>query len=162
VRNLNPRIKIVSGGQTGVDRAALDAAIAAGVPHGGWCPKGRRAEDGVLDQRYQLQETESSSYRERTKRNVLASDGTLILNVGELSGGTLLTQQFAHRFGKPVLVARLYDSSDMDAVLTWLAENRIKQLNVAGPRESTQPGIYASAREFLDCLIRRAPDMHPS
>jgi hypothetical protein len=79
--------RIVSGGQAGVDRAALDWAIARGIPHGGWCPAGRIAEDGMIPERYQLRETASPGYRERTRRNVEDSDGTLILNLGELDAG---------------------------------------------------------------------------
>src|SRR5688572_12994856 len=87
--------RIVSGGQTGVDRGALDAAIALGIEHGGWCPRGRLAEDGQIPRRYQLTETKTSKYRERTERNVLDSDGTLILFRALLSGGTELTRRLA-------------------------------------------------------------------
>jgi len=96
------QLTIISGGQTGTDRAALDFAIAHGIPHGGWCPLGRRAEDGVLDPRYRLRETESKSYRQRTRRNVADSDATLILNLGELADGSLATRQLAERASKPV------------------------------------------------------------
>ncbi|MCX7173435.1 MAG: putative molybdenum carrier protein [Proteobacteria bacterium] len=85
--------KIVSGGQTGVDRAALDWAVQQGIPHGGWCPKGRIAEDGAIDSRYELQETNSAKYPQRTKQNIIDSDGTLILNSGELDGGSLETRE---------------------------------------------------------------------
>ncbi len=93
--------KVVSGGQTGVDRAALDWACKQRIPHGGWCPQGRRASDGPLSLKYQLRETESAGYRQRTKRNVQESDATLIFNVGELDGGSLQTLRFAERSGKP-------------------------------------------------------------
>lgn len=123
---IGPVAKIVSGGQAGVDRAALDWAIMRGLPHGGWCPKGRTAEDGVIDSRYILQETESAGYRQRTRQNVVDSDGTLILNLGELSDGTLATQRFAERFGKPYLVVQLESGADdLRQVLEWLQSHHI-------------------------------------
>ena len=149
-------LTIVSGGQTGADRAALDFAIAHGIPHGGWCPLGRRAEDGVLDARYQLRETESRNYRQRTRRNVADSDATLILNLGELVDGSLATRQFAERANKPVCVVPL-DADDLAAELRRvrerLAAHRIEVLDVAGPRESERPGIYSRALAFLESLF---------
>ena len=145
--------KIVSGGQAGVDRAALDWAMKHGVPHGGWCPKGRLAEDGAIDSRYALQETESEGYRQRTRQNVVDSDGTLILNVGELSDGSLTTLRFAERFEKPCLVVQLETGAEgIRRTLEWLRAHRIFVLNVAGPRESKRPGIYQEAQAFLDRL----------
>lgn len=108
-------LTIVSGGQTGVDRAALDFAIARGYPHGGWCPRGRRAEDGVLHDRYQLVETESRNYRQRTRRNVTDSDATLILSIGEPEGGTLTTLRYAQQYSKPMQVVSL-DRTEDDSV----------------------------------------------
>lgn len=146
-------LTIISGGQSGVDRAALDFAIAHGMPHGGWCPLGRRAEDGVLDPRYQLRETESKNYRQRTRRNVAESDATLILNLGELADGSLTTRQFAERASKPVHVVAL-DADDLAEevarVREWLATHAITALNVAGPRESKRPGMYRKALKFLE------------
>ena len=148
-------LTIISGGQTGADRAALDFAIAHGIPHGGWCPKGRRAEDGSLDARYQMRETESKDYRQRTRRNVADSDATLILNLGELANGSLATRHFAERVNKPVRVVAL-DAGDLATeaarVHEWLADNAIAVLNVAGPRESKRPGIYRNALAFLELL----------
>lgn len=145
--------KIVSGGQAGVDRAALDWAMKRGLPHGGWCPKGRLAEDGTIDSRYALQETESDGYRQRTRQNVIDSDGTLILNIGELSDGSLTTLRFAERFEKPCLVVQLETKADgIRQTLEWLRTNRISILNVAGPRESKRPGIYREALTFLEQL----------
>lgn len=144
--------KIVSGGQTGVDRAALDVAIKADIPHGGWCPAGRKAEDGLLAPRYQLTETDSAKYRARTRLNVRDSDGTLILARGELTGGTALTKQVAEQLCKPYLVIDLDDVSPGDTVETfheWLQEHAIHVLNIAGPRESQQPGIYDAALALL-------------
>jgi len=149
--------RIVSGGQTGADRAALDWAIARGIPHGGWCPPGREAEDGPIPARYQLTEALSGGYRRRTRLNVEDSDGTLILNLGELEGGTLETQRFAQRLKKPCLVVQL-DSAVLQELtfpaLEWLRAHRIRTLNIAGPRESKRPGIHAAATVFLDALAR--------
>ncbi|MGD9126478.1 MAG: putative molybdenum carrier protein [Planctomycetia bacterium] len=159
--------KIVSGGQTGVDRAALDVAIHLGIPHGGWCPRGRRAEDGPLAPIYQLQETDTPNYAERTEKNVIDSDGTLILHIGPLSGGTLLTLQLARRRAKPCLTVDLAqwraepgssEESGSMSVDGWVREHGIETLNVAGPRESTTPGIGRLAREFLFSLF---DDFHP-
>jgi hypothetical protein len=146
---------IISGGQTGADRAALDFAIAHGIPHGGWCPLGRRAEDGVLDARYRLRETESRNYRQRTRRNVADSDATLILNLGELADGSLATLHFAERANKPARVVAL-DADGLAAeaarVRDWLAAHAVAVLNVGGPRESKRPGIYRKALVFLEAL----------
>lgn len=145
--------KIVSGGQTGVDRGALDAAISVGIPHGGWCPRGRRAEDGPIPPRYQLHETGSPAYRVRTEQNVLESDGTLILHGGRLAGGTDLTRRLALQHEKPCLVVDLLHSPDAEAVRQWIVSHRITTLNVAGPRESQCPGIQARANEFMASLL---------
>jgi hypothetical protein len=149
--------KIVSGGQTGVDRAALDAALAAGIAAGGWCPRGRLAEDGAIAETYPLTETPSAQYRERTQWNVRDSDGTLILVRGNLSGGTALTVEFAQAQGRPRRVVRLDRpgmlAEEPAATLAWIAEHGIATLNVAGPRESQRPGIYDEARAFMETLI---------
>jgi hypothetical protein len=145
--------RIISGGQTGVDRAALDVAIEMGIEHGGWCPKGRRAEDGRIDRRYRLKETESTEYAVRTERNVVESDGTLIICSGEPTGGTFLTRRLAERHGKPVLVVPP-SGRRAASVRKWLAENDIRELNVAGPRESTSPGVGARARQLLIAVFR--------
>jgi hypothetical protein len=146
-------MRIVSGGQTGVDRAALDVAIALGIPHGGWCPRGRLAEDGRIPRRYKLEETESPEYRVRTERNVIDSDATLILCRGVPSGGTELTLRFAQRYSKPHLIIDLDNPPDVETVRTWLAESAAETLNVAGPRESQGPGIAEQAQEFLTKLL---------
>lgn len=148
------RIKIVSGGQTGVDRAALDAAIAIGLDHGGWCPAGRLAEDGTVPSRYQLVETATSDYAFRTEQNVLDSDATLILYEGRLRGGTLLTRKLCERWQKPYLLVHLADDPPA-AACRWLAETAPRTLNVAGPRESSAPGIEDRARRFLIRLLER-------
>ena len=145
--------KVVSGGQTGVDRAALDVAIAQAIPHGGWCPRGRRAEDGRIPESYDLQETEELNYSVRTLRNIQDADGTLILRGGPLTGGTALTHRLARRESCPVLVVDLKMEANVEAVEQWLLANRIRVLNIAGPRESQQPGIYKQARAWLSGLL---------
>jgi hypothetical protein len=145
--------RVVSGGQTGVDRAALDAALARGVPCGGWCPKGRRAEDGPLDARYPLAETPWSGYPQRTEWNVRDSDGTLVLTLGQPDRGTALTVAAAARRRKPCLALDLSAAPRVEAVRAWAEENRVQVLNVAGPRESSAPGIYAAAADFLRRLL---------
>jgi hypothetical protein len=147
--------KIVSGGQTGVDRGALDAAIAAGVPHGGWCPKGRLAEDGPIADSYRLLETNSTDYAVRTERNVVDSDGTLILYRQRLAGGTLLTQRMAQRHGQPLLRVRLDRSIPYALIVDWIAEHEIKVLNVAGPRGSSDGRLYQQAFDVISHLLRQ-------
>ena len=146
--------KIVSGGQTGVDRAALDVALALGVPCGGWCPQGRRAEDGRLDDRYPLQETPWHGYPQRTEWNVRDSDGTLILTCGEADRGTALTVELAQRKKKPCLVVDVGVAVDLDMIRAWAEENGVGVLNVAGPRESSSPGIHDRAAEVLRRLLQ--------
>lgn len=149
-------VKIVSGGQTGSDRAALDFAIAAGIPHGGWCPKGRLAIDGPLDPKYQLTETKSSGYSQRTRLNVQDSDGTLIFNSGALSGGTSLTVKTAQDAAKPYLVIQV-DQLEQEQITrtiqSWLKAQSIRVLNVAGPREEKRPGIYSRTLAALRSSI---------
>lgn len=151
--------RIVSGGQTGVDRAALEAAQAAGIPCGGWCPKGRRAEDGRIPDCFPLTEADGPGYRERTRLNVRDSGGTLVLGRGALEGGTAYTATVARALGRPLLVVDLDDAGNaerardaVESVLAWAAENQIGVLNVAGPRESQRPGIGRAARDFMDAL----------
>lgn len=149
-------LKIVSGGQTGVDRAALDVALEAGVLCGGWCPDGRRAEDGRIDLRYPLRETPAGAYEQRTEWNVRDSEGTLILHRGRLQGGTALTQELTQRLGRPVLAVDLSTDPDPAAVSDWIRTQAISVLNVAGPRESGAPGVHAEASRFLRrvlCLL---------
>ena len=146
----NCLIKIISGGQTGVDRAALDAAITCNLGHGGWCPKGRKAEDGSLSPRYSLKETEDVNYASRTELNIRDSDGTLIFNPGDsLEGGTLLTKKLANRYYKPLMIIDLNKNPDYKSVWRWIKDNKITCLNIAGPRESKYPGIYSITREFI-------------
>lgn len=146
-------MKIVSGGQTGVDRGALDAAIQLGIPHGGWCPRGRLAEDGQIPSRYQLTETDSPEYWVRTEQNVLDSDATLILCRDQPSGGTELTRRLAEQNDKPCLVVDLDRPPRLDEIRRWIARHRVAILNVAGPREAQSPGISARATQFLKELF---------
>jgi hypothetical protein len=148
--------RIVSGGQTGVDRAALDAALECGVPVGGWCPKGRRAEDGPIPARYPLTETPTEQYAQRTAWNVRDSDGTLILHKQPLTGGTALTQQEAEERGRPCRVVTLGPSHAANGTVRWLHTHSIEVLNVAGPRASEEPGIYAVAFAFVKSICQRA------
>ena len=141
--------QIISGGQTGADRAALDWAIANGIPHGGWCPKGRRAEDGMIAERYRLQETPGPTYEQRTMRNVRDSDATLIITLArELTGGTLLTRQFANTMGRPCLHVMRCDHW-REKMKDFLEKYSIRILNVAGPRGSESPGIQQFVQEVL-------------
>ena len=142
-------LKIVSGGQTGVDRAALDVAIELGIPHGGWCPRGRKAEDGRIAARYGLRETDSARYAVRTEQNVVDSDGTLILYRKELKGGTALTRDVARRRQRPLLLIDLTRPVFPEVVREWIEAEEIGVLNVAGPRESQNPGIGEEAKGFL-------------
>jgi len=152
--------KIVSGGQTGVDRAALDVAGELGLERGGWCPAGRRAQDGQVPEEYPLEETPSREYEQRTEWNVRDSDGTLILNRGPLDGGTLYTVNIAREMERPLLIVKLeeMDGEEMERaeqarVRTWLEEEGVGVLNVAGPREKKRPGIYEEAHAFLQVLF---------
>src|SRR5690348_7622482 len=131
--------RIISGGQTGVDRGALDAAIELGIPHGGWCPRGRRSEDGRIPDHYLLAENDSRAYAARTERNVCDSDGTLIIARGDLVGGSKLTWRFAQLYRKPCLVIDVERQPALSEAQYWLVQHPIKTLNVAGPRESQAP-----------------------
>lgn len=155
----SPRsLVIVSGGQTGADRAALDFALRHGLPHRGWCPAGRLAEDGRLDACYRLRETPSPAYAQRTEWNVRDSDGTVIFSLHpELTGGTLLTWNYAHQHGKPVLVLVAGQTpAPARALREFLRLHHIKVLNVAGPRASFAPEIEAFVEQVLtEALLKR-------
>ena len=151
--------KIVSGGQTGVDRAALDVAIYLEIPHGGFCPLGRRSEEGPIPKIYQLRETPERDYSARTEKNVIHSDGTLILYRKEMSRGTELTYRLTKKHRRPCLTFDLDQSVDPDEVQKkiddWLSTENVSILNVAGPRESSSPGITKAAESFLVSALGR-------
>jgi len=150
---------VVSGGQTGADRAALDWAISRGVPHGGWCPRGRRAEDGRIDGRYRLTETPREEYLQRTEWNVRDADGTVIVSLsGSLTGGSRKTAELAARQGKPwIHVSRDASAGDPgERLRRFVREHRIRVLNVAGPRASTEPGIGGFVTEVIERAFGRA------
>ncbi|MBV9215017.1 MAG: putative molybdenum carrier protein [Acidobacteria bacterium] len=150
--------KIISGGQSGADRAAHDAAIAAAIPIGGFVPSGRWAEDGPIHPKYSgLHETESSDPSERTRMNVITSDGTVIFSHGKLRGGSKLTWLACRNERKPVLhIDLLVNSTDAAAnkIRLWLRNFDIEKLNVAGPRASKDPDIYAAVRGVLELLFK--------
>lgn len=152
-RQAHPIERLVSGGQTGVDRAALDAALALAMPVGGWCPNGRRAEDGVIHARYPLRETPSADPAQRTEWNVRDSDATLILHRGPLSGGSALTAAIASRLSRPMLQVDLDGGVDPERIRAWLGRHAVRVLNVAGPRESEAPGIGSETMDLLRRLL---------
>ena len=148
--------KIISGGQTGADLAALDVAIKFGFEHGGWIPQGRLTEAGPLPLRYRLKETQSASYPERTRRNIMDSDATLIVARGELTGGTLLTRKIAVDAARPLCLIDLSSIEDFEGAMVvhgFLFDHRIEVLNVAGPRASHDPGIYDDVKIILEAML---------
>jgi predicted Rossmann-fold nucleotide-binding protein len=152
---------IISGGQTGVYRAALDVAIQLGIPHGGFVPKGRLAEDGKLSHRYKVKEMASKEYSERTRANVDWANATLVIFRGRLMGGTLLTWEYAKNRNKAVLPIDLASESTertLERIEKWLAEKQPEILNIAGPRESTHPGIYAQSFQLLVTALEKVSD----
>ena len=151
---MSSSIRIVSGGQSGVDRAALDAALALGIEIGGWCPAGRWAEDGPIPTRYPLRETDASDPADRTRRNVRDSDATLILMLGPPCGGTALTLELAKEMDRPHQLVDLKSSPSSQDIVTWIRRLGVQVLNVAGPRESEVPGIYGHAFDLLTQVLR--------
>jgi putative molybdenum carrier protein len=158
VANLR-EITIVSGGQTGADRAALDFAIEHDIPHGGWCPRGRPAEDGAIPTRYQLKETPSRKYAQRTECNVRDCDATVVFSVApNPAGGTALTLAVARRLEKPFLHLCRATSSVAEAageLLSFLDEHQVRRLNIAGPRASQEPEVAAFVRDVLQAALSR-------
>jgi hypothetical protein len=145
--------KIISGGQTGVDQAALDVAIKLAVAHGGWIPKGRLTESGPLPAKYSMMETLSSSYAERTEKNVQDADGTLIISRGLLTGGSEYTREMAIKHDRPWLHIDLSQMAAFQAAVAinqWILQNKIEILNVAGPRASKDPSVYKNASDILE------------
>jgi len=144
---------INSGGQTGVDRAALDFALSNGLAAKGWCPRGRMAEDGVINQRYPLCEANSSDPMVRTELNVMDADATLIIYTEDMDQGTLATKDFAFEYRKPVFVWRIGVNKNVLQFRRWIDNNKIQVLNIAGPRASNAPGIYGETLDLLDILL---------
>jgi hypothetical protein len=155
--------EIVSGGQTGVDRAALDIAIKFKILHGGWCPYERKAEDGVIPVKYNLKEApaptieENSApgaiYKKRTELNARDPDGTLIIVKDAPIGGTLYTIEMVEKHKKPYLIFNLSDNPNIHDAANWIIKNNIHKLNVAGPRASQTSDIYNSAYNTLHLLL---------
>jgi hypothetical protein len=154
---MKQQFKIISGGRTGVDRAALEWAMANGIPHGGWCPKGRKAEDGVIPPRFHLKETGSENYSMRTRRNIRDSGGTVIFSGGlELEGGTKKTAEFAKDIGKPLLhlVSSLGVAEAATRLVAFVKEHGIVVLNVAGPRASKEPDTGNFVQAVLSQVLK--------
>jgi Circularly permutated YpsA SLOG family len=155
-------VTILSGGQTGADRASLDFAIEFGLVHGGWCPRGRVAEDGPIDERYQLVETPSHRYDQRTRWNVRDSDATVVFTIQrEATGGTALTLALAERAGKPYLhlsgeTASAVGTDPVEELLAFISQHEVTRLNVAGPRESQEPLVAAFVRSVLVAALDRS------
>jgi hypothetical protein len=148
--------KIVSGGQTGADQAALDVALELGIPHGGWMPKGRKTEGGPLPARYRLKEMPTDSYSKRTEQNVIDSDGTLIISHGGLKEGSDYTRKMAVKHGKPwIHIDADKQSTDaaVEMIRTWISGNDIELLNVAGPPASKDPQIYTATKTILKAVM---------
>jgi hypothetical protein len=148
--------KIISGGQTGADQAALDVAVKYNIPHGGWIPMGRRTEAGPLPSRYRLAVMPTCDYRDRTRQNVLDSQGTVIFYRRHLTGGSRLTLDLAQTEGKPCVAVDLWVNDPFEAAVmlqSFVVETRIRVLNVAGPRASHDPGIYADVKMILETVV---------
>lgn len=145
-------LKIISGGQTGADRAGLDFAIKNSVPHGGWCPQGRKALDGPLDAKYQLIDTPSASYLQRTQWNVRDADVTLVFTMAaKVTGGSLKTIEFAKKYRKPCL--HVHQGTAGKEIRAFVETHQPKLLNIAGSREEKEPGIYSWVMEVLGGVI---------
>jgi hypothetical protein len=148
--------KIISGGQTGVDQAALDMAIEQGIPYGGWIPKGRKTEKGILPEKYKLQEMPTPGYRKRREMNVIDSDGTLLISHGELKDSSVLTQMLAVKHGRPWIHVDLDKATDIEAartVVSWLDQHDVAVLNVTGPRIGKDPAIYETTMDVLRSVL---------
>lgn len=149
-------LKIISGGQTGADQAALDAAIITGTPYGGWVPEGRMTEKGPLSEKYQMEEMIGCGYSERTEKNILDSDGTVIISYGKLAGGSGYTMAVAKKNKRPCLHIDLNNqgmSGAVENILSWLRKYMIQVLNVAGPRASKDGKIYKAVFNLMEEVI---------
>ena len=148
--------KIISGGQTGVDRAALDVALTLAIPHGGWCAAGRQADDGPIPAKYQLVETAHLDHTVRSEFNIKGSDGTLMIYRGELHGGTAYAVELAKHLDRPVLTLNLEQTPSVASIIDWIKNHNIKTLHIGGQREINNPGIYAQAYTLINALCRAA------
>ncbi len=142
-------LKIISGGQAGVDRAALDFSIQHQINCGGWCPKNRWAEDGKIDLKYPLTENQEMEPIYRTIKNIEISDGTLLLHKGSMDSGSIQTLKHARNTKSPILCIDISKRCSPDKIRNWMQKNEIRTLNIAGPRESNCPGIYKLTLDFL-------------
>ena len=148
------KLAIISGGQTGADRAGLDWAIKHCIRHGGWCPKGRKALDGPLDAKYQLKETPSEEYLERTEWNVRDSDATVVFALADkATGGSAKTLSFARKHKKPFIHLHSGIFGRSEKLLAFLEKHNIRRLNVAGSTESDEPGIYERVTVVLEKML---------
>lgn len=148
-------MKIISGGQTGVDRGALDAALDLGIDVGGWCPNGRRAEDGKVPARYAfLMESTHAAYTQRTRWNVRDADVTLVLHAGDMGPGTKVTMSLCKELKKPHAVIDIRDRAAVATAIGFLNAHAHAIINVAGPRESTNHGIHDLAHHFMTVLLK--------
>lgn len=153
--DLSSPLRIISGGQTGADQAALDAAISLGLPHGGWITRGKKTETGPLPEKYRLKELASPRYRDRTEKNILSADGTLIFSFGPLTGGSALTEALTIRHDRPCLhldLDTITSPQAISAIQDWLQEHTIHTLNVAGPRASNEPRIHEAVYTILTTI----------
>ena len=154
-------LKIVSGAQTGVDRAALDVALKENVPCGGWCPEGRKAEDGTIPESYPVQELKGGGYRPRTKKNVQDSDGTVIIYFGQLSGGTEETLRFCLSEKKPYLLLdgrEVKSDRAAERMVDFQSTLPGRKLNFAGPRASSEPQAYEYTAKAIEKFIELYED----
>jgi hypothetical protein len=148
--------KIISGGQTGADQAALDSAIKFNIKHGGWVPKGRKTEHGILSARYKMDEMKTANYPARTRQNIIDSDATLIIAGGKLTGGSLLTKNLAKEMDKPYCHIDFILMDDFEAAMiahSFIVDNEVEILNIAGPRISSDPVIYDGTRTIVEAMI---------
>ncbi len=159
--DLTTSLRIISGGQTGVDRAALDFALENQIDCFGWCPKGRKAEDGVIPNTYPLKEAETSGYEKRTLKNVEESQGLMVFVDGEPDNGTILAIDHAEKQNKPIYIIHLsMNVEDQETgILDFLEDQEVTIVNIVGPRESNSPGIYRKTKSFLEELIFRLRGM---
>ena len=155
-RPFSGNLKIVSGGQTGVDRGALDAALQCNIPCGGWCPEGRKAEDGVIPDRYPVEELPGGGYLERTLKNVLDSDGTVIIYFAKLSGGTQQTLYYCQDNNKPYLLinaSEIKPETAAQRIAEFIKTLSGEKVNCAGPRHSNNKNGYGYTMQTITKFI---------